>query len=335
MRSGVFIFAACIAVAVAMTGCNAPAPAAPATPAPAKEAPKPAPAQPKPATPAPPKPAPKPEAPKPAPPKPAPAPVAYVPNGPNFLYNASFEVWGADGTAASWNIGEGEGKDWAPVTVKKVAPAPSSGSSSVEIPASTDGQMVIVSQTVLPGKIKPEQRLLVSARAKAKTPEILHMVLTYKAGDKVETVRRVCQGGGDWSTMDTQFFVPKDADPASFRIQFILRKEAKEAIQLDDVRLQHMVPRGSQSAAPKPPVPAPAAAPAPTTDAAKVVAPQPASAAKPEAAKPEAAATEAAKPEETKPEAVQPEAAKPEAAKAETTTGKTKSSTKSKTEKKK
>lgn len=112
-------------------------------------------------------------------------------------------------------------------------------------------------------------------------------MLTFKVGEKVQTIRRICQGGGDWSPMEAQFFVPKDADPSSFRIQFILRKEATESVQLDDVRLQHMVPRSAVPPAPRPAMPVPSAAPAPAP--APAAAPAPAPVAEPEAPKPEAA----------------------------------------------
>jgi hypothetical protein len=175
--------------------------------------------------------------------------VEYVGIPPVLVYNASFETWEADGAIASWNLAEGFEDKWEPVKAKKVAAAPQSGSSAIELPAPAKDQTVVLSQTLMPGKIVTKRRLQLSAKVNTTEKEAVHLVLTYKAGDKTETVRRVAQGTGTWETLETQFWVPENADLGSFRLQIIVQRGAKASCQLDDVRVQHMAPKGSPEVA--------------------------------------------------------------------------------------
>lgn len=262
--------AATVLVATAiLAGCAPTAPAPPA--APQQPAPKP-PLPPKVAEPAKPAETPKPvEAPKPPappkpvePPKPAPAPVKLedlVPVEPNFIANPSLENWEADGTPVSWNMAEGFESTWEPVKVKKVAGAPDAGDSAIELPAPTDENVVVLSQSIADGKIRGNLRLFVSAQVNSQEKESLHLVLTYKDKGETQTVRRVSQGSEGWEKLEAQFWVPVTADLASFRLQFIVQKGVKDAVLVDDVRVQLMAPKDSPAA--KRPAPAPAPAPAP------------------------------------------------------------------------
>lgn len=250
-------------IATLFAGCTPAAPTAPA--------------QPKPAAPTPPAaPAPKEKAPTPAPaakPKPAePAkPVELVAMGANYLYNASMEMWDADDKIAVWNVAEGTDPNWKNIGTKKVAAAPKGGNNAIELPAPAEGQTVVMSQTVLDGKVQPMRRLLVSAQVNSQEKESVHMLLTYKVGQQTETIRRVANGAATWDTLEAQFWVPKEADTASFRIQFIVQKGVKNPVQIDDVRIQTMYPKGTVLPEEKP-VAAPAVA-APAVAAPAVAAP--------------------------------------------------------------
>lgn len=234
-----------VLLATAFAGC-APAPPAPAQ-APVPPAAPPAPVAKK-AEPA------KPAAPAP-PAKPA-EPVVLVPAGENFVYNASFETW-KGGEAGAWNLAEGFEDKWEPVKAQELTAA-AHGESAIALPAPAEGKTVILSQTIMPGKVVPERRLFVSAQVNSQEKESLHLVLTYNVDGKTETIRRVSQGDAGWAKLEAQFWVPKNVDPASFRIQFIVQKGVKNPVQLDDVRIQMMYPKGSE---PKPaPAPKPAAA---------------------------------------------------------------------------
>lgn len=202
-----------------------------------------------------------------------------VPSGPNFLYNASFETWNDDGTIAAWNVAEGSGDTWEKTTGTKVAAAPGGGAAAIELAAPGKDKLVALAQNVMPNRILHKRRLALSAQVKTAEKEQLHMLLTYKVNGKKETRRRLAQGTGEWEKLEDQFWVPEGADVNSFRVEFIVQKGTKDAIQIDDVRLHIMSPKGA---------PAPKAPAAPSTPPAKADAPK-ADAAKSEAAKPEAA----------------------------------------------
>jgi hypothetical protein len=255
-------------------------------------------------------------------------PIEYVPIGANLLYNGSFESWGEGGKVDAWNLAEGR-ETWTPVKAKKVPGAPQEGDFAVELAPPASGQNVVLAQSVLPGKVVPVRRLSLSAEVNAPDKEAVHMVLSYKIGEKTETVRRVSQGVAGWEKLSAEFWVPKEADLASFRIQFIVNYQAKSPVRIDGVHMQMMAPKGSvvdklstpveskpaAPAAAEPPasatapasatLPAPAAAPAPAPveappAPAAVETPAPAPAPAPAAAPaPEAAPAPAAAPAET------------------------------------
>lgn len=222
-------------------------------------APKAAPAPPAKATPPAPTPAPvaaaKAEAPKPVPapsPKPKPkAPVKYVVTGENLLFNPSFENWNEDGSVAAWNLAEGLDATWTPVKGARVGVDVPVGKNAIELPSPAAGNTVVLSQTILPGKVQPSQRLWISAMAKANAQESLHLLLTYTAGGKEQQVRRIHSGGGAWENLVDKFWVPADADTASFRVQVIVKNADASPVQLDDIRVLHMkaVPADAPAAA--------------------------------------------------------------------------------------
>lgn len=241
-----------LSAALALGGCAPTAPAPPA--APPATAPAPAPAKPEPA---------KPEAPKPAP-APAPekpkAPLKYVPVGDNLIFNPSFEKWDGDGSVDAWNLAEGMDATWEVLKGLRVGVEVAHGENAIELPKPGEGKTVILSQTVLPGKIQPKERLRVSAQAKAGAEGVLHLLLTYKQGGQEQVVRRIHSGSGAWETLQHEFWVPADADPASFRLQFIVKGAEGAPVQIDDVRVLHL--KGVPADAPVAALPAKAPAPA-------------------------------------------------------------------------
>ena len=174
-------------------------------------------------------------------------PVELVPAGPNLLNNPSFENWAADGKLAVWNLAEGK-DTWTPITGKKVAGEAQSGSFAIELPPPSGDKHVVLAQTVLPDKIIPERRFALSAKVSAPEKESVLMMLTYKANQKTESIRRLSQGGAGWEKLSTEFLVPKEADTASFRIQFIVHQGLTSPVQIDDVRMQVVGPKGSAAA---------------------------------------------------------------------------------------
>jgi len=238
-----------LSTSVIAVGCSQPAPqagvanAAPATATTQQSAPKPAPAPPAPAA-------------KKAPEK----PVVYVPFGENLLYNAGFETWDGE-TLKSWNLQEGFESEWKPVLGKKVESTDKPETFLVELPeASSEDKLVILAESVVPGRVIPGRRLFFSARVLASTPDKFHVLLTYKQAGKTETVRRIHSGNGQWEVLGAEFWVPFDADPNTFRVQFIRQKGDKGLAQVDDVVLRMMAPEGTVAPAKPAPAPAPAAA---------------------------------------------------------------------------
>jgi hypothetical protein len=179
-------------------------------------------------------------------------PVPLEPAGPNLLHNASFEIWTADEKIGAWNLAEGN-ENWTPILGKKIPGAPQGGSTAIELPPPSEGKQVVLSQTIGPDKVIPLRRLALSAKVNSPEKEAVHMTLNYRINEKTETVRRVSHGIPGWEKLSAEFWVPKEADPASFRIQFVLHSGVKSPVQIDDVRMQLMSPKGSLPAKPAAP----------------------------------------------------------------------------------
>jgi len=187
------------------------------------------------------------------------APKTFEPVGANYVSNASFEDWKA-GVPTSWNIATGAGDTWKPVTAKQDADA-QEGKVSISLPAPKADESVIIAQSIGTGKVKlkHEARLMMDVAVKTPAKKAVHVVLSFKHGDKEQKIRRIAAGTDQWEKLHQEFWIPKDADLESFRISITRLAGGEGKVLVDDVKVQLMAP-----AKPTPPTPAPnPAAPGP------------------------------------------------------------------------
>ena len=179
------------------------------------------------------------------------APKAFEPTGQNYVANASFETW-QDGAPLTWNIATGAGETWTPVTSKQDADA-REGKVSLSVPAPKAGESTVIAQTIGTGKLKlkHEYRIRVSASVKTSAKKSVHLVLSYKQGDKEQKIRRIAAGGGKWEELRHELWIPKDADLESFRLSITCMPGAEGKVLVDDVKIQRVVPAKPAPATPE------------------------------------------------------------------------------------
>lgn len=180
------------------------------------------------------------------------APSNFEPVGPNFVGNASFEDWKA-GAPLVWNLAEGAGDKWSPVTAKQHADA-QDGKVSISLPAPKAKQTVVIAQTLGQGrnKFKHDTRFMLAAAVKTKGENTVHVVLSYKRGEKEHKIRRIPRGTGEWEQLRQEFWIPKDADLSSFRLSITRLSGAEGDVLVDDVKVQQMAPAKPAPASPAP-----------------------------------------------------------------------------------
>lgn len=181
-------------------------------------------------------------------------PVEFAASGPNLLDNPSFENWSKEGTLNGWNLAEGSGKEWKPVKAVKAPGAAGDKTAAIEIPPPSGENITVLMQSLPPAKALPGRRFVLSAKVNSTEKEAVHIVLTFRADKKEQTVRLVSSGVTGWEKLSKEFWLPKEADPKSLRVRFIVQRGVKAPVQLDEACLQLMSPKESVQTAPAAPV---------------------------------------------------------------------------------
>jgi len=209
-----------MALAIIAIGCG-PSPSSTASPekaaAPAKTKPAKSPAKPMAA-----KPKPKPAAKKAAPPKPP------APRPKPLLLNTSFELY-RSGAPVDWRVNE-----------KGILEQSLNALDGKHVLALTGlkekTKWGIVSQPVTLRKKDLGKTLVITAKTKAHVPGQLFMGVEYTVKGKKKTVREPADTGDDWKTLTVKAPLPKNADPKSVRLRFLIRPGAKGKFLIDAIQ---------------------------------------------------------------------------------------------------
>ena len=159
-----------------------------------------------------------------------------------LIENPHFEDWDNEHLSV-WSVGEGHGKTWRRGAISRTCVG-QKGKYALVLPNPLPDDFFIVAQDLVPGKIRPDNTLLIRVRAKAPLAYTLLVKLTFVRGSGSErhavAQHRYNRKAGVWETIEWKFEVPPDADPNSFRLKLIVQNKDHDGVTfVDSVLVRH------------------------------------------------------------------------------------------------